>query len=357
MPSEDEVPIALLVDVTSGQVLYARNPDRRFVPASITKVMTLFLAFERIEQGTLDPLQMFTMNDELWRTWNGEGSTMWIGAGESVAVDNLLMGIANVSANDAAVLLAEGHAGSVAGWVDAMNVEARKLGLVNSHFGTPNGWPDEGATFTTARDLVALGEALVRRHPDKYRRYIGLPGFAWNGIEQPNRDPLIGRLRGADGIKTGYTNEAGYGFLGSAQRGGQRLMLVVAGADRGSKRSRVALDLMEWGFAAFERAQVFADGARIGAARVQNGSARRVGLRAERGVFVNVPRGRTGELRAAITYDGPVRAPIDAGERIATLVVEAPGMEPAYIPLVAAESVSEAGFFARLFNGIMGVFG
>lgn len=352
VPSEDEVPIAILVDITSGQVLHARNIDRRFVPASITKVMTLFTAFERIEEGNLDPRQMFTMRDETWRKWNGEGSTMWIGAGESIAVDDLLTGIANISANDASIVLAEGQAGSVAAWVDAMNAQARSLGMANSHFGTPNGWPDEGATFTTARDLVMLAQALLQRHPDKVARYIGKPGFTWNDITQPNRDPLIGRLEGADGIKTGYTNEAGFGYLGTAQRGGQRLVLVVAGIGRNAVRARAARSYMEWGFSAFERERLFDEGQTIGEARVQGGSARSVALTAGRAVFVNVPAGRTGELSASITYDGPVRAPFEAGDEIATLVIDVPGMEPANIPLLAAESVGEAGFFARIFNGV-----
>lgn len=356
IPGEEEVPIALLVDITSGQVLHSRAANRRFVPASITKVMTLFTAFERIEDGKLDPRQMMTMSDDAWREWSGEGSTMWINAGDSVAVDDLLIGIANISANDAAIILAEGQAGSVSQWVAAMNAEARKLGMVNSHFGTPNGWPDEGATFTTANDLVKLAEALIRRHPDKFSHYIGRPSFAYNGIEQPNHDPLIGRLRGADGIKTGYTNEAGYGFLGTAQRGGQRLVLVVAGIDRNSVRARAARSYMEWGFSAFERERLYDEGQVVGEARVQGGSVRRIALETDRAVFVNVPQGRVGELKASIAYDGPIRAPFERGDRIATLVIDVPGMEPARVPLLAAESVGEAGFFARIFNGIAGWF-
>lgn len=281
---------------------------------------------------------------------------MWINAGDQVTVEDLLLGIANISANDASIMLAEGQAGSVAHWLAAMNANARALGMVNSRFGTPNGWPDEGATFTTANDLVKLAEALVRRHPDKMARYIGRPGFAYGGIEQVNHDPLIGRFEGADGLKTGYTNEAGYGFLGTAQRRGQRLVMVVAGIDRNSLRARAARRYMEWGFSAFERERLFEEGETVAQARVQNGSARSVGLRTERTVFVNVPRERTAELEVSIEYDGPVRAPFDAGERIATLVIEVPDMEPARIPLVAAESVGEAGFFARIFNGIAGWF-
>lgn len=355
-PSAAEVPIAILVDVTSGQVLHAREIDRRFVPASITKVMTLYHAFELIEEGNLDPRQTFTMDRDTWAQWSAQGSTMWINFGDSVSVDEILMGIANISANDAAVLLAKGQAGSVDSWVKAMNARARDLRMTGSHFGTPNGWPDEGRTFTTARDLIRLGEALVARHPEKFARFIGQPGFAYGGIEQPNHDPLIGKVAGADGIKTGYTNEAGYGFLGTAQRNGQRLMLVVAGVDRGSLRARAARDYLEWGFGAFERRRLFGKDEIIGHARVQNGAARSVALRAGRPVYVNVPRGAQAELRMTIAYDGPKRAPLAAGEAVAMLVVEVPGMEPARIPLLAAEAVPQAGAFARIFNGIAGWF-
>ncbi len=355
-PPADEVPIALLVDITSGQVLHSRNAERRFVPASITKVMTLYTAFELIEQGKLDPAQTFIMRDETWEEWGGQGSTMWINAGDEVAVDDLLMGIANISANDGSILLAEGHAGSVAAWIRAMNSNAREIGMVNTHFGTPNGWPDEGSTFTTATDLVMLAQALFQSHRSRYERYIGKPGFYFNGIEQRNRDPLIGRTEGADGIKTGYTNESGFGYLGSAERDGQRLVLVVAGVPRNAIRSRAARNYIEWGFSAFDREQLFEEGDEVGFAKVQNGRARSVALRTDRTVFVNVPSGRSGDLQISIEYDGPLRAPFEQGEAVATLVIDVPEMEPARIPLLAAESVSEAGFFSRIWNGIAGWF-
>lgn len=346
----------MLVDITSGQVLHAREPDRRFVPASVTKAMTLFHAFELMEEGTLDPRQSYTMSPESWREWNGEGSTMWIGAQDRVPVDDLLVGIANVSANDACVMLAEGHSGSVAQWTAGMNERARALGMTGSHFNTPNGWPDEGGTFTTARDLVALGRALVTRHPGKVARYIGRQTFSYNGIEQRNHDPLIGVTRGADGIKTGYTNEAGNNYLGTAQRGGQRLVLVIAAVDSYRTRREAARSYMEWGFTAFDRERLFGENAVIGTARVQNGSALGVSLKTDRIVFVNVPKGRSSELAMSIEYDGPVRAPIAAGARVATLVIDVPGMEPARVPLIAGEDVAQAGFFARMRNGVAGWF-
>jgi D-alanyl-D-alanine carboxypeptidase (penicillin-binding protein 5/6) len=346
----------MLVDVTSDQVLYAREPRRRFVPASVTKVMTLFHAFELMQEGYLDPRQQFRMREETWREWYRKGSTMFIGQEDEVLVDDLLMGIANISANDGSVALAEGQAGSLEAWIAGMNGRARDLGMTDSNFGTPNGWPDEGRTFTSAQDLVRLADAMVQRHPRKFARYIGRPGFSFNGIAQSNRDPMIGEVPGADGIKTGYTNEAGLTYLGTAKRGGQRLVVVVAGASRGDTRAEAARGLIEWGFAAFERVNIADEGQVVGRARVQNGAARSVGLETDRAVFVNVPTSRSAEMRVFIAYDGPLRAPLEAGSRVATLVVDVPGLEPARIPLLAQEDVEEAGFLARLWNGFAGWF-
>lgn len=352
--SLDDVPIAMLVDMSSGQVLYARERGTRFVPASITKAMTLFLAFELIEQGALDPNQSMTMSDATFREWGGRGSTLWINARDTLRVDQLLMGIANVSANDGSILLAQGHAGSVAAWTDAMNEKAAELGMLSSHFGTPNGWPDEGRTFTTAADLVILGQALVERHRALFDRYVGRPGYTFNGITQPNRDPLIGQFRGADGIKTGYTNESGFGYLGTAQRADQRLVMVVAGIERGRSRAVAARDLMEWGFSAFDRQRLFSAGETIDQASVQGGAARSVGLTARQAIWVNVPTGSVQQPRLTIDYNGPLRAPIAKGEQIATLQIDVDGMEPARIPLYADDNIGEAGLLDRIFNAIIG---
>jgi D-alanyl-D-alanine carboxypeptidase (penicillin-binding protein 5/6) len=356
IPRADEAPVAILVDITSGQVLHARNPDRRFMPASVTKVMTLYLAFELIEQGRLDPAQVFTMSPVVAREWRRKGSTMFLDAGERVRVDDLLLGIANVSANDGAAVLGEGQAGSVAAWTLAMNDTARGIGMSGSHFGTPNGFPDEGRTFTTANDLVRLARAMITRHPDKFGYYIGRAGFDYKGIAQVNHDPLIGHVAGADGIKTGFTNESGFSYLGTARRNGQRLVLVLAGVENGHLRARLARAYMEWGFTAFEHRRLFAPGQAVGEARVQNGDARSLALVGKGAVAVNLPRGSAGKLAATIRYEGPLRAPIAAGQEIAVLEVTAPGTAPARIPLYAAEAVGLAGPFDRIINAVAGLF-
>lgn len=355
VPTAAEAPVALLVDLTNGQVLHARSPDRRFMPASVTKVMTLYLAFELIEAGRLDPAQVFAMSPVVAREWRRKGSTMFLDPGERVRVHDLLLGIANVSANDGAAVLAEGQAGSVAAWTAEMNRTARALGMSGSHFGTPNGWPDEGRTFTTANDLVTLARAMIARHPDKFGYYIGRAGYDYKGIAQINHDPMIGKVPGADGIKTGFTNEAGFSYLGTAQRGGQRLALVLAGVENGRLRGRLARAYAEWGFSAFDHRRLFAPGAVVGAAQVQDGSARKVGLLARGPVAFNLPQGSSGALSATIRYDGPLRAPLAAGDEVAVLEVTAPGIAPARIPLYAAEAVGVAGPFDRIVNAIAGL--
>ena len=356
VPTAAEAPVALLVDLGSGQVLHARAPDARFMPASVTKVMTLYLAFELIAAGRLDPQQVFTMSPAIAREWRRKGSTMFLDAGEQVRVDDLLLGIANVSANDGAAVLAEGQAGSVAAWTAAMNAAARGLGMTGSHFASPNGWPDEGRTFTTANDLARLARAMITRHPDKFGYYVGRSGFDYKGIAQVNHDPMIGRVPGADGIKTGFTNEAGFSYLGTARRDGQRLVLVLAGVENGRLRARLARAYVEWGFSAFDRTRLFAPGAVIGTARVQDGDARRLALKAAGGVTINLPKGSDTRLTATIRYEGPLRAPIAAGTQVAVLEVTAQGVAPARIPLHAAEDVGTAGPIDRIVNAVAGLF-
>ena len=342
--------MALLVDMTSGQTLFAKNEDRRFIPASITKVMSAFVAFEMVKSGDLDLRQQFTMSPAVAADWYRTGSTMFLEEGEAVEVDLLLKGITSVSANDASAVLAEGAAGSVEQWVNRMNETAASLGMRNSHFGTPNGWPDGGKTFTTARDLETLAKAMISRHPDLYARYFGKEGLRHNGFAQANHDPISGRVDGADGIKTGYTNQAGNGFLGSAARGGTRLILVLAAVDDGPARGGAARQMIEWGFAGYDRQRLFTGGQTIARAQVQNGEASAVGLKTAADVSIAVPLGDAAPRVVSVLYDGPLEAPIKAGERVARLTIEGGNMSPANIALYAADDVAEAGHLTRISN-------
>jgi len=356
-PTPEQAPIAYMIDLSSGQTLYARDIDRRFVPASITKVMTTLVAFDMLAQGKLRPDQRIPYRDETFDEWHQKGSTLFLPARANPTVQELLIGITTVSANDASVVLAEGAAGSVDKWTQRMNATARQIGMHDSHFGTPNGWPDEGRTFVTARDLATLAERIVRRHPERFDFYYGRTGLKAYGIAQDNHDPITGKVEGADGLKTGFTNQAGYGFLGTAERDGRRLVMVVAGADRGSERNRASRDFIEWGFEAFDSKLLARKGQAAAVARVQNGSVGRLPLVAAQDVRVAMPRGDRARPEVTVRYDGPLRTPIAKGEAVATLEIAVPGMEPSTLPLYAAEDVHEAGVFRRIANGFAGLFG
>ena len=354
-PVDAEIPVALLVDQASGQTLFSREPDRRFLPASVTKVMTAYTAFDLVARNKLSLDRLVVIDQALEDEWGGEGSTLFLEAGDRLTVGELLLGVTTVSANDGAVALGRAALGSDEAWLAQMNANAAALGMLDSHFGTPNGYPDEGRTWTSAHDLAILAEALTTRYPGLYRRYFGHKGLSYHNIAQANHDPIIGVVEGADGIKTGYTRQAGYNFLGSAERNGRRLTLVIAGAPTAGLRNRAARSLMEWCFDNFSsRRRLFAD-TQVGSAHVQGGAALSVPLKTEGPVFVNLPRGRDDEVELSVRYRGPVEAPVGKGDRIASLRVSVPGQQPHEVPLVAANSVGKANVIDRLRNGVVGL--
>ena len=282
---------------------------------------------------------------------------MFLPEGAEVSVDDLLRGIVTVSANDACIVLAEGAAGSVGAFTSLMNAKARALGMRNSHFNTPNGWPDDGQTYVSAADLATLASALITRHPALYARYFGHSSMTWNGITQANRNPLYGVTKGADGVKTGFTNEAGYGFVGSAERDGRRLIMVVAGFDHPQDRRDQSRSFMEWGFTHWEARRLFNKGQEVGQADVQGGERRSVTLVAPRALFLTLPRGSKATYTLKLRYRGPLKAPIAKGQEVGKLVVTAQGQQPVELPLAAAENVATAGAIARIRNGILGIMG
>ncbi len=354
---EISAPIGLLIDVNSGRVLFERQSHRRFVPASLTKIMTSYVAFELIAQGKLRLDQRFTMKPETFAKWHGVGSTMFLGNMSQTSVADLIEGIVTVSANDGCVVMAEGVAGSVPGFTAMMNAEARKLGMRDTHYNTPNGWMDEGQTWVSAADLAKLSMALITRHPALYQRFYGHHQATFGGITQNNHNPLYGHVDGADGVKTGFTNEAGYGLVGTAIRNGRRLMMVVGGYDRPVDRAEQSRALLEWGFAAWTSHPLFPKGAHLGEARVQEGEARSVGLVAPHDLALALPAGATGRPTLAIRYKGPLRAPIAKGQQVATLVVKVAGQPDEALPLVAAQDVAKGGVLARLRDGFLALAG
>ncbi len=361
-PQYDTVaPIAYLIDLSSGAVLLAKNADQRIPPASMAKMMTTEVAFELIDRGQLALGKTCAVRPETWKAWHGPqaGSTMFLSVNEQVSVENLLHGIVTLSGNDASVVLAECIAGTEQAFAEQMNALAKKLGLSNSRFGNSNGWPDEGRTFVTARDLATLARATIERHPKLYKQFYGQPSFTWGktlgsgqDITQGNRNPILGKIPGADGLKTGHTAEAGYGFTGSAEQNGRRLVEVVAGLSSWDQRVQESSRLMSWGFNAWTAKPLYQAGAKVGTATVQLGDASEVDLVAPRNLAVTLPAGlASGQTRLKIRYQGPIKAPIAKGQHVADLVVTTDDTPPQVVPLVAGEAIGEAGFFGRIWLG------
>jgi D-alanyl-D-alanine carboxypeptidase (penicillin-binding protein 5/6) len=366
-PFDTPAKVAYLMDLSSGAVLYAKNPDTRMPPASMAKMMTTEVAFELIDRGQLALNKMCTVRPETWQRWHGPaaGSTMFLSPNEQVSVENLLHGIVTLSGNDASVVLAECIAGTEQAFAAQMNAFAKKLGLTNSRFCNSNGWPDEGCTYVTARDLATLARASIERHPKLYKAFYPRPSFTWGktlgsgqNITQANRNPILGKIPGADGLKTGHTDEAGYGFTGSAEQNGRRLIEVVAGLESWNSRVQEATRLMEWGFNAWQAKPLFKAGQLVGKAAVQLGSSSEVPLVAPRDLAVTIPAGLvTGATKLKIRYQGPIAAPIAKGQHVADLVVLTGDTAPQVVPLVAGEDVGKAGFFGRIWLGLKQLLG
>ena len=354
-PGASAAPIALLADFSSGQVLYARAADRRFLPASVTKAMTALVAFDLIAAGRLHEDTMITVKPETARRWAGKGTTLHLRGGEQVSVRDLLLGTTTVSANDAAVALAEGAVGSLDAWTGAMNSHAAALGMTSSHFANSNGFPDHGRTYVTANDLVRMARALIDGHPALYRRYFGHPAMVWRGTTLRSHDPFAGMLAGADGIKTGHSSEAGFNFLGSVNRGGRRLVVVIGHAATEPGRAAAATALAEWGYTAWDARAFLTPGFVVGAARVQGGAARSVPLGVPRSSTLTLPKGAAAQVSGRILYDGPLKAPLTKGEQVARLELSVVGQPIHTIPLVTLRSVSAAGPIDRIVNGLLGL--
>ncbi|MEN2746438.1 D-alanyl-D-alanine carboxypeptidase family protein [Sphingomonas sp. T9W2] len=364
-PFDTPAPVAFMTDLSSGATLYAKDADRRMPPASMAKMMTAYVAFDLIKKGDLKLNDMATVSPETWKKWHGPqaGSTMFLSVNENVSVENLLYGIIVLSGNDACVVLAEKIAGSEEAFTNLMNQRAKELGLTNSHFGTSNGWPDEGRTYVTARDLAKLASATIQNHPQLYKKFYSKTDFTWGktlgegaAITQANRDPLLGRVRGADGLKTGHTEEAGYGFTGSAEQDGRRLVMVLAGLTSSNQRIAESVKFMNWGFGAWRARPIVAAGKKVETAEVQMGDSSTVGLVAPKALTVTMPAGTNSPITAKVVYNGPIKAPIAKGQHIADLVISSPDTGEQRMPLVAEKDVAEAGFFGRVWASLTSLF-
>jgi len=339
---------AILIDMTSGAVLMEKDADVPVPPASMSKLMTVVMVFEALASGRLSLDDEFVVSEKAWKKG---GSKMFVKVGDRIAVSDLLRGIIVQSGNDASIVVAEGLAGSEEEFARRMTIRARELGLENSRFRDATGWSDEGHEMS-ARDLAKLAELIIREYPQFYTIYSE-QSFEWEGINQRNRNPLLGLGLGADGLKTGHTEAAGYGLVGSAVMGDRRLILVIAGLESASKRSIEAERLMRWGFREFETRQMLPAGAEVGTAAVWIGAAPRVPLVVKEPVVMTTPFGALRKVTGEIVYPGPVQAPIEEGKRIATLLLSAPDIKEVEVPLYAGAAVERGGMQEKLKAGAL----
>jgi D-alanyl-D-alanine carboxypeptidase (penicillin-binding protein 5/6) len=345
-------PHAILIEANSGSVLYERNADQLIYPASLAKLMTAEYTFHLIKTGKIKLTDEYYVSEHAWRTGGApsHSSTMFAAIHSKVPVDALLHGMIIMSANDACIILAEAIAGNETAFAAQLTKRAREIGLKESTFANSNGLPNPNEQVTT-RELAMLARHIILNYPHFYKLF-GQPDYTWNKIHQYNRNPLLGSMEGADGLKTGYTKEAGYGLVGSAVQDDLRLIVVINGEKTANDRARDAKRLLEWGFNNFERRLLFREGQTIGSAKVFGGATGYVPLKARGPVNVMMPKKGGERLIARIVYTGPVPAPLKAGLRIGALKVWRGEQVILETPLYAAASVRMGNLPQRALDAV-----
>ena len=343
---------AFLIDADTGTVLFSKDADTPIPPASLAKIMTMEVVFNAIKSGRLTMDDEFYVSENAWRTGGAPSgtSTMFAEIKSSIKLRDLIQGVIVQSANDGCIVIAEGMAGSEANFAELMNERARAIGLKDLHFKNATGLPAEGQTVTV-HDLALLGLHMWREYPEFYT-YYGQREFTWNGILQRNRNPLLAMDIGADGMKTGYTEESGYAIVGSVNRDGRRLFAAMSGMESDRQRAEEARKLLDWGMRAFEKQQLFAAGEIVGEAQLFGGAKSGVELRADGPVSIFVPITNRDRLVARIVYMGPVEAPVEEGTEIGALKVWVGDTLSQETPLYAAESVGVGKLHQRALDAI-----
>jgi D-alanyl-D-alanine carboxypeptidase (penicillin-binding protein 5/6) len=339
----------VLYDYTSNQVLVNQNGDDRMEPASLTKLMTAYLAFDAIKHGTISLEQKLSVPAAAVRSISGE-SRMLLKAGQSASVDELLHGLIVQSGNDAAITLAVNIAGSIAGFVDMMNQEAKRLGMNNTHFANPVGLPDE-QHYSTAYDLALLAVAIVRDYPQHYPLF-SVRSYAFNNVTQANRNRLLWLDPYADGMKTGYAESAGYCMVGSVNRNNRRLISVLFGADSDRLRASESQKLLNFGLENFDTIRLYDKNQAVANLRIWKGTDGQLPIGFRRELFLAIPKGTREQLKATMETRQPVFAPISGGQQLGVLKLTLDGQPYAEFPLVALENVPLANVFSRGWDSI-----
>ena len=350
---DGDAPTAILIEANSGSVLFEKNADELRAPSSMMKLMTAEVVFHAVKEGTVKLTDEYRISENAWRRGGAPagGSTMFAALNSKVSVDDLLHGAIIQSGNDACIALAEGMAGNEKIFAaDFMTKRARELGLTRSTFANSNGLPDPGNKMTV-RELSVLARYIFQTYPEFYKLF-GEKEFTWNKIRQQNRNPLLNAMEGADGLKTGYTKEGGYGMVGSAVQNGTRLIVVVNGLEDPEDRATEAKKMLEWGFRSFETRTLFAADQTLGYARVFGGENRSVKLSSREPVKVMVPKNGNERLIARIVYNGPVRAPVEAGQKVGVVRVWRGSNIAVEQPVYAAESIGTGSTMRRAIDGV-----
>jgi len=334
---------AIVVDADTGAVLLDKAADEHLPTASMSKMMTAYLVFSYLKEGRGKLEDELPISERAWRTG---GSKMFVPVGGRVPIEDLVRGMIVQSGNDACVALAEGLAGSVEAFVDQMNEKAKQIGLNNSHFANVDGLPDPDH-WSKAHDLATLALRTIKDFP-QYYHYYGELEFAYNNIKQGNRNPLLYKNIGADGLKTGHTDEAGYSLTGSTVREGRRIIVVVSGLPSSKARDQESERLVEWAYREFADYKLFSAGDKVEDADVWLGVAAKAPLTVAKDFVVTLPKKSRKDMKVAVEYDRPVPAPVKRGEAIGKLVVTAPDIAPAEAPLVAAAEIPRMGPLGRI---------
>jgi serine-type D-Ala-D-Ala carboxypeptidase (penicillin-binding protein 5/6) len=349
---DGDAPTAILIEASSGSVLFEKNADELRAPSSMMKLMTAEVVFHAIKQGEVKLTDEYRVSENAWRKGGAPagGSTMFAALHSKVSVDDLLHGAIIQSGNDACMVLAEGIAGNERTFAtDMMTKRARELGMTQSTFGNSNGLPDP-TNKMTVRELAKLARYVIQTYPEFYKLF-GEREFTWNKIRQQNRNPLLNSLEGADGLKTGYTKEGGYGMVGSAVQNGMRLIVVINGLEDPDDRATEAKKMLEWGFRNFEARPLFAPQQPVGYAKVFGGESRSVKLASPESIKVMVQKNGADKLIARVVYNGPVRAPIESGQQVGVVRVWRGTNIAMEAPVYAAESVAKGSTIRRAIDG------
>ena len=334
---------AYLIDAVTDTVLLFKDADQRTAPSSMAKMMTVYIIFEELKAGRLKLDSKFRVSE---RARSMGGSRMFVEVGSEISVDDLIKGIITLSGNDACVVIAEGLSGTEDNFAARMTKKARDIGMPNSVFRNASGWPAEGQ-YTTARDLAVLARRTILDFPEYYK-YYAVTDFTWNNIRQENRNRLLSITPGTDGLKTGHTEEGGYGLTSSTLRDGRRIILVVNGLVDMRQRASESARLTEWAFREYTNKVAFRSGDKVVDADVWLGDQRTVPLVTQRAIAATVPVGQDANVRVTVQYDGPIRAPIRKGDQIGKVMVSAaPGARAVEYPLFAGADVPRLGAFGR----------